>query len=415
MMLHAGQPLAPHDLWNAWSFDPGVITALGLTAALYGRGIREAMYRSTRGIVQLKRERSWFIAGFGVLVFAMVSPLHAAGGALFSAHMIQHEILMAIAAPMLVLGRPAIPLLWGFPDSWRTRIGGVFASPSAKWVLHNVSSPAAAFLLHGIAIWVWHAPSLYDASVRSSLVHSLQHVSFIGAAFLFWWSVLDTRHRKNNSAAAVVSLFLTGIHTTLLGALLAFSETSIYTAYPASHTLAWGLSPLDDQQLGGLIMWIPGSAVYVGVALYLVLHSIRASAARAVRIDAERRARLAVHTIGILVCLIGMGACTGDPSQQWAAEMTGGTPSRGRETIRSYGCQSCHTIPGVTGAKALVGPPLGGIASRSYIAGVLSNTPQHMIEWLRNPPGIDSKTAMPNMNVTERDARDIAAYLYTLR
>jgi cytochrome c2 len=95
--------------------------------------------------------------------------------------------------------------------------------------------------------------------------------------------------------------------------------------------------------------------------------------------------------------------------------MTGGTPARGREAIRSYGCQSCHTIPGVTGAKALVGPPLTGIASRSYIAGVMSNTPQHMIEWLRNPPGIDSKTAMPNMNVTERDARDIAAYLYTLR
>jgi cytochrome c2 len=76
---------------------------------------------------------------------------------------------------------------------------------------------------------------------------------------------------------------------------------------------------------------------------------------------------------------------------------------------------SCHSIPGVKGATARVGPPLSGIASRSYIAGVLSNTPDHMIEWLRNPPGIDSKTAMPNMSVTERDARDIAAYLYTLK
>jgi cytochrome c2 len=106
--------------------------------------------------------------------------------------------------------------------------------------------------------------------------------------------------------------------------------------------------------------------------------------------------------------------CTNHDTQ-WAAEMTGGTPSRGKQAMRSYGCQSCHTIPGVAGAKALVGPPLKGIASRSYIAGVLSNTPDHMIEWLRNPPAVDSKTAMPNMNVTERDARDMAAYLYTLR
>ena len=109
-----------------------------------------------------------------------------------------------------------------------------------------------------------------------------------------------------------------------------------------------------------------------------------------------------------------ISACA-DHDTQWAASMTGGAPARGREAIRSYGCQSCHTIPGIQGTKALVGPPLAGIASRSYIAGVMSNTPQHMIEWLRNPPGIDSKTAMPNMNVTERDARDIAAYLYTLR
>jgi cytochrome c oxidase assembly factor CtaG len=415
MMLHAGEPLAPHDLWSAWSFDPGVIAALGLTGALYVRGMREAMYRSTRGIARLERERAWFIAGFAILALAMISPLHAAGGALFTAHMIQHELLMAVAAPMIVLGRPGVPLLWGFPDSARARIGGAIASRSFQRLWRAISTPTAAFLLHGAAIWVWHTPSLYDASVRSSLVHSLQHLSFVATAFLFWWSILDSRHRKSNSAAAIVFLFLTGIHTTLLGALLAFSEQSLYTAYPVSHTIAWGLSPLDDQQLGGLIMWIPGGAVYVGAALYLVLRSMRESAARAMRIDAERRARLAVHTVAILICVIAMTACTEDPSRQWAAEMTGGTPSRGREAIRSYGCQSCHTIPGVTGASALVGPPLGGIAGRSYIAGVLSNTPQHMIEWLRNPPGIDSKTAMPNMNVTERDARDIAAYLYTLR
>jgi cytochrome c2 len=98
-----------------------------------------------------------------------------------------------------------------------------------------------------------------------------------------------------------------------------------------------------------------------------------------------------------------------------AGELTGGNPHRGAEAMRRYGCQSCHSIPGISGANALVGPPLGGIASRSFIAGVLVNNPSNMITWLRNPPAVDSKTAMPNMGVTEKDARDMSAYLYTLR
>lgn len=95
--------------------------------------------------------------------------------------------------------------------------------------------------------------------------------------------------------------------------------------------------------------------------------------------------------------------------------MTGGDPHRGRAAITRYGCSACHTIPGVTGATALVGPPLDRIASRSYIGGVLPNTPDNMIRWIENPPGIDKMTAMPNLGVTDGDARDIASYLYTLK
>ena len=134
-------------------------------------------------------------------------------------------------------------------------------------------------------------------------------------------------------------------------------------------------------------MWVPAGLVYLGAALYLLLGFLRQSTARV-------QARDAIRAAAVIVLMILTAACT-DRETQWAAEMTGGTPSRGREVIRSYGCQSCHTIPGVTGARALVGPPLSGIASRSYIAGVLSNTPAHMIEWLRNPPAVDSKTRCP--------------------
>lgn len=112
-----------------------------------------------------------------------------------------------------------------------------------------------------------------------------------------------------------------------------------------------------------------------------------------------------------LVLLFGCGS----EVQKTAAMMTGGSAQRGKAAIRKHGCYSCHTIPGIRGADALVGPPLKGVASRMYIAGVLPNTPENLIRWVQDPPGVDPLTAMPNLRVNESDARDIAAYLYTLR
>lgn len=116
------------------------------------------------------------------------------------------------------------------------------------------------------------------------------------------------------------------------------------------------------------------------------------------------------------LALVMLAACGRDEGKAFAnaAALTGGDAYAGREKARDYGCGSCHTIPGVPGAHALVNPPLAGIAGRMYIAGVLTNTPQHMMSWIMDPPPIDSATAMPNVGLTEEDARDIAAYLYTL-
>lgn len=113
--------------------------------------------------------------------------------------------------------------------------------------------------------------------------------------------------------------------------------------------------------------------------------------------------------------LFGFGFGVDDDPAETAAMMTGGQPNRGQAAIYRYGCSSCHTIPGIRGANGLVGPPLDRIGSRMYIAGVLVNTPENMMRWIRNPPAVDSKTAMPNLHVSESDTRDIAAYLYTLR
>lgn len=119
-----------------------------------------------------------------------------------------------------------------------------------------------------------------------------------------------------------------------------------------------------------------------------------------------------------ILCVLSLPACgleASGPSAEQATALTGGVPDRGEEAIGKYGCGACHTIPGIPGANRTVGPPLGGIGERMYIAGHLANNPDNLIQWIMNPQAIDPKTAMPNMGVTERDARDIVAYLYSIQ
>ena len=126
------------------------------------------------------------------------------------------------------------------------------------------------------------------------------------------------------------------------------------------------------------------------------------------------RLALALASLAFAPCLVGCDDARG-ASVASANRITGGDANRGRDLMRTYGCGSCHSIPGVAGANGLVGPPLDGIASRSYIGGVLPNAPDNMLRWLRDPRAVDSLTAMPNVGVTPSDARHLAAYLYTLR
>jgi cytochrome c1 len=119
-------------------------------------------------------------------------------------------------------------------------------------------------------------------------------------------------------------------------------------------------------------------------------------------------------TCALASLLLILSSCNAD-TERAAAEMTGGDPVRGRAAISRYGCSACHTVPGVSDANGLVGPPLSQVASRVYLAGRLQNTPDNMIQWIRNPQGVDEKTAMPNLGVSDADARDIASYLYTLK
>jgi cytochrome c1 len=119
---------------------------------------------------------------------------------------------------------------------------------------------------------------------------------------------------------------------------------------------------------------------------------------------------------GAVLLLVVAAGCDNSADEHAASVMTGGgDPHRGKAAISAYGCGTCHTVPGVRGADALVGPPLTNMGQRSYIGGVMKNTPVNMIHWIQDPPGVDPMTAMPKLNVSESDARDIASYLYTLK
>lgn len=264
---HEGRPLAPHDLWHAWEWDPAVTVPLVLSALLYGSGVRRLWRRTARGRGLRRREVAAFAVGWVALAAALVSPLHALGGVLFSAHMTQHELLMVLAAPLLVLGRPLIAFIWAFPRAGRRRVGAFVRRPVVRVTWLAISRPRVAWCVHAVALCLWHVPVLYEATLVSTAAHTAQHTSFFGTALIFWWALFNPG--REGYGAAVGYLFAAAILTGAIGALLAFAPTLWYEAYAAT-TGPWGLTPLGDQQLGGIIMWIPGGISYLvaGITLF---------------------------------------------------------------------------------------------------------------------------------------------------
>jgi putative membrane protein len=185
----------------------------------------------------------------------------------------------------MVLGRPLPYFLWGLPDSWRPGTARVTRHRAVQGVWSALLNPTTAWLLHAVVLWVWHAPSFFDAAVRNRGIHDLQHLSFLVSALVFWSALMEERVRERQGAG-VLYLFTTTVHTGVLGALLTFASHPWYAAY-ALTTPEWNLAPLEDQQIGGLIMWVPASLVYMGAGLALLARWIESS-------DDQHRARHAV-------------------------------------------------------------------------------------------------------------------------
>jgi putative membrane protein len=249
--------------------EPWLVAALiAVTLVVYGLGLMRLWPHAQDRVALLARAAA-FAAGCIALAVLLLGPLDAAAPRSFALHMIQHEGLMLIAAPLLVLGRGLPLFLWALPHGARRTAGRAVHGAGVRTGWNLLTAPLTAWLLHAIALWAWHAPMWFDAALRDSALHQWQHVTFLLSALLFWHAVLR-RASHGAQGMALLYLFTTTIHTGVLGALLTLARRPLYASLDQGLSPYLGLTPLEDQQLGGLIMWVPGALVYVGVALWLL-------------------------------------------------------------------------------------------------------------------------------------------------
>ena len=276
--------------------SPWDLIAIGLLIAsgsLYAAG-RHRLGRHaghTRG-----RETAAFWSGWTAMLIAVVPPIDGLATVLFSAHMFQHELLMLIGAPLIVAGRPLSTCLWGLPPAARRGAGELLQSGAIGGAWRALTAPAIAWLLHGVVLWVWHAPVLYEWAVQNEAVHAMQHAMFVGTSVLFWWGLIYGRYGRAGYGASVFYVFTTVVHTGLLGAAFALSSSPIYAVYAARSA-----DPVGDQQLAGLVMWVPAGIVLTltGIGLFAAWlgeserrdHAASANSPASVAYSGQRRTR----------------------------------------------------------------------------------------------------------------------------
>jgi putative membrane protein len=259
----AGLAVGPDDLWHHWTFDPFVLAPLLVAHWLYGRGVLRLWARAGRGRGIGVARVAAFVLGEAVLIAALVSPLDALSETLLSAHMAQHLLLVAAAPLLLLAGQPATAFAWAIADGQRQKLArdGLVRGLGRRlaWTLRPL--PAAA--LHAVAMWLWHTPALFTAALASPVLHFLEHASYFGTALLFWYALERAARSPMTAPAGIAAAFLTLLQCGLLGTIITFAPAPLYAAGYGDRALLWGLSPIEDQELAGLLMGAPLMALYI--------------------------------------------------------------------------------------------------------------------------------------------------------
>jgi cytochrome c oxidase assembly factor CtaG len=254
--------------------DPLLLLPLVLLGALYVIGYTRLRARGSHGGRPLV-----FALGYWTLVIALVSPLHALGERSFALHMVQHLLLTLVAPPLLLLSRSMPVLLWGLPSEERATLGRLAGRPGPlRMLLRWATLPLVAFWVFILTQWLWHQPALYDWAVENRWAHSAEHLTFFLSAVLFWWPVIGAPPLPSplSYPGRMLYTFLAWMPNTFLGAGLALSANALYPVYT-----------YDDQQLAGLLMWMPGDILFAAVLLLLVVAFLNHEQRTAERLERE--------------------------------------------------------------------------------------------------------------------------------
>jgi cytochrome c oxidase assembly factor CtaG len=248
------------------------VIPLALGLAVFVAGWLQLSKRS-----KVDRRQSWlFVGGWAVLALSLVSPLHQGGEKSFALHMIEHELIMLVATLLLAASHSGGVLAWGLPSPLRRALGGSWKAPLAS-LWKRLTEPVTATIVQAVVMWLWHAPLLFDRALESDGWHAAQHLSFVAASLLFWVAMLNPR--RGGYLLSAACLFVTTLVEGALGALMALSQSPWYSDYAAMGLSGIGLDPTTDQQLAGLIMWIPGGLLHGAAALLLLYRWLRTSEA----------------------------------------------------------------------------------------------------------------------------------------
>jgi putative membrane protein len=247
--------------YTAWVLDAPAIAVLTGTTMLYLRGESR---RRTQGRGRPRRTAA-FLGGVAVTLFALVSPVAGLSEVLLWVHMVQHLLLVVVAAPLLALGAPVATVRFALPPGGRHALARV-SRTTRRW-RRRAGDPhplLLAAVVHIAVTWVWHAPVLYDLAVANAGVHLLEHAGFLASAVWVWAEVVATA-RKGHRAQGLVTLALGAVMATgaVLGALMVFADRSLYDVYTGHG----GLSAVEDQEFAGALMWVLPSFVYATVAI----------------------------------------------------------------------------------------------------------------------------------------------------
>ena len=253
-----------------WTLSGEVVLPLMAVLLLYLGGLTRLLKRSHHARAVALRRSALFLSGWFILAGALISPLHEAGEVSFALHMVEHELIMLPAALLLVAARPGPVLLWGLPAPGRQFIGTV--ARMSLW--RQLGNPFTATALQSAALVIWHMPALFDRAITFEVWHVAQHLCFIVTALLFWWVMLPRGHGRAGDLVSALCLFVTSMIGGGVGALMALDQSPWYEAYVAMGMTPFGLTPAEDQQLAGLIMWIPGGLVHGAAALIVLGRAI---------------------------------------------------------------------------------------------------------------------------------------------